>query len=221
MSIELPPLFQHALDRLSDEELMARGITRAEQRKRMEQRILRDREKSPEIGDDAPDLKLEVLKPEGKRSGEYLQISSLRGKFVGILFGSYSCPFFRKGAVRFIETAKILGDRVQFLCIYLDEAHTSDGIQLSVNRSEGIDYKKPNSYDERSTIAATCMRRFNFPFPMLLDSMANEADAKYFAFPVRLYLLNEEGRIAYKGGLGPHYLNVDEFEAAVRSVIST
>jgi len=215
MAIELPANFQRVLDSLTDEELAARGITREQQRVRMEERILRDLEKSPSVGDEVPSLTLEILTPDGMRSGEYLDISALRGKPVGILFGSYSCPYFRKAVAPFIEFANSHSDRVQFLCIYLDEAHASDGIQLTVNRTEGIDHKQPRSEDERAAIAADCLERFKFPFPVLLDTMDDDAKEYFIASPVRLYMLNKEGRIAYKGGLGPHYLDVEEFKASI------
>jgi hypothetical protein len=219
MATELPANFQRVLDSLTDEELAARGITREQQRKRMERRVLRDHEKSPSVGDEVPSLALEILTPDGMLRGEYLDISALRGKPVGILFGSYSCPFFRNAIPPFIDVANAHGDRIQFLCIYLDEAHASNGIQLTVNRTEGIDHKQPRSEDERATIAADCIERFKFPFPVLLDTMDDNAKEYFIASPVRLYMLNEEGRIAYKGGLGPHYLDVEEFAIAVSAAL--
>jgi len=33
-------------------------------------------------------------------------------------------------------------------------------------------------------------------------------------------MLNEEGRIPYKGGLGHHYLDVEEFAIAVSAALS-
>jgi len=33
--------------------------------------------------------------------------------------------------------------------------------------------------------------------------MDNEAEEAYFAWPERLYVVDESGRVAYKGGVGP------------------
>ncbi len=60
--------------------------------------------------------------------------------------------------------------------------------------------------------------RYNFSFPMVLDNMTDEAESKYAALPERLYVLDEQGRIAYKGGLGPFCFDVDEFDDAVKQV---
>lgn len=45
---------------------------------------------APKIGDPAPDFELERLSPDGSRTGETLRLSSLRGRPVGLVFGSYT-----------------------------------------------------------------------------------------------------------------------------------
>lgn len=104
---------------------------------------------------------------------------------------------------------------IQFLCVYIKEAHPTDGMQTLANVKEDILYAAPTTDDERADIAAVCMLRYNFSFPMLLDNMTDEAEAKYHALPERLYVIDADGRLAYKGGLGPHCFDVDEFEDAI------
>ena len=106
-------------------------------------------------------------------------------------------------------------DRVQFVCVYIKEAHPTDGIQSLTNIKEDILFETPRTDDERAEIAGVCMMRYNFSFPMLLDNMTDEAESRYNALPERLYVLDAAGRIAYKGGLGPHCFDVDEFARAV------
>ena len=45
---------------------------------------------APEVGDIAPDFTAERLTPSGKPTGATLTLSSLRGKPVGLVFGSYT-----------------------------------------------------------------------------------------------------------------------------------
>jgi hypothetical protein len=120
--------------------------------------------------------------------------------------------------VRLNDLAKKYQGRVQFVCVYIKEAHPTDGVQSLANVEEEILYEQPKTEDARADIAAVCMLRYNFSFPMLLDNMTDEANEKYNALPERLYVLDAEGRIAYKGGLGPHCFDVDEFEDAVKTV---
>ena len=70
-------------------------------------------------------------------------------------------------------------------------------------------------------IAATCMLRFNFSFPMLLDNMTDEAETKYVALPERLYVLDADGRVTFKGGLGPHCFDPTTWEAAIKELIAS
>jgi hypothetical protein len=74
---------------MSDEELAYRGWTRDGIRERWQGRIEKDKS-SPQIGEEAPDFELELLSAEGQRGGEMLRLSSLRGKPVGIYFGSFT-----------------------------------------------------------------------------------------------------------------------------------
>lgn len=53
------------------------------------ERLVRE-EVAPEIGDLAPDFTAERLTASGKAMGEALTLSALRGKPVGLVFGSYT-----------------------------------------------------------------------------------------------------------------------------------
>ncbi len=44
----------------------------------------------PQPGTEAPDFELDMLARERGRSGEKVRLSSLRGKPVGLIFGSYT-----------------------------------------------------------------------------------------------------------------------------------
>ena len=120
--------------------------------------------------------------------------------------------------MRLNELSKKYADRVPFVCVYIKEAHPTDGIQSKSNVDEDILYTQPTTDDERAEIAGVCMLRYNFSFPMLLDNMTDEAESKYNALPERLYVIDGEGLITYKGGMGPHCFDVDEFEEAVQAV---
>ncbi|NKB20288.1 MAG: deiodinase [Alphaproteobacteria bacterium] len=112
--------------------------------------------------------------------------------------------------------AKNLGDDVQLLGIYIREAHAEGEDQVPRNLDEGVVFAQPESEDERAEVASACMLRYNFSFPMLLDGMDNDAEEKYISWPDRLYLIDRDGKVAFKSGLGPFYFDVDEFEEAIR-----
>ncbi len=89
MSDELPERIARRIAAISDDELKFRGRTREGMRRSWLERIERDKD-SPRIGDQAPEFELELLSPAGIRTGETLGLSSLRGRPVGLIFGSFT-----------------------------------------------------------------------------------------------------------------------------------
>ena len=123
--------------------------------------------------------------------------------------------------MRFEEIAVKYRNRTRMLCIYTEEAHPSDGVQHGKNIEEGIQFKEPTNLNERAENARACLQRYNFSFPMALDSMKNETESNYVTMAIRLYIIDGLGRIAYRGGLGPRYLDVDEFETSLATLVGT
>lgn len=118
--------------------------------------------------------------------------------------------------MRLDTIAKEYGDKVEFLCVYIREAHPTDGSQSPPNLEDDVLFAQPTTEDERAEVAAACMLRFNFSFPMVLDNMSDEVESNYQAMPERLYTLDAEGRVTWKCGLGPHLFDPDGFEEEVK-----
>ncbi|PYU74099.1 MAG: hypothetical protein DMG49_05200 [Acidobacteria bacterium] len=60
--------------------------------------------------------------------------------------------------------------------------------------------------EQRVIIANDFTKRFKFPLPFGVDDMSNAANDAYAAWPERIYIIDESGHIAYRGGIGPfHY----------------
>ena len=60
MAIDLPEKFENIVVNATEEWLEKRGKTRDELRSFIEKRVLRDQEKSPKVGDAAPDFEVEL-----------------------------------------------------------------------------------------------------------------------------------------------------------------
>ncbi len=117
--------------------------------------------------------------------------------------------------------AQKYGDRAHFLCVYIKEAHPTDGSQSPSNIDDDVLFTQPTTDDERAEVAAACMLRYNFSFPMVLDNMTNEAESKYFAMPERLYVLDSAGVVTWQCGIGPHLFDPAGFEAAIEARLAT
>lgn len=106
-------------------------------------------------------------------------------------------------------------DRVDFLTIYIREAHPTDEWQMESNEKNKDDvcYVQPKTLGQRIAIANDFTRRFRFPLPFGIDEMTNAANDAYAAWPERLYIIDESGRISYKGGNGPFKYDPKEVRA--------
>lgn len=60
------------------------------------------------------------------------------------------------------------------------------------------------------------MLNLGFTIPILLDNMQNEVDDKYAALPERLYVLNKDGEVYYRGIMGYPGFNVDTWFEAIK-----
>ena len=109
-----------------------------------------------------------------------------------------------------------LKDRVQFYCVYIQEAHPTDGRQSAQNLVDEVLYEQPKSIEEREDVAQMCVLRLDLKMPMLLDNMSNEVDRLYAALPDRLYLLDENGVVVFRTLVGSPGFDVDAWHAAIR-----
>jgi hypothetical protein len=103
--------------------------------------------------------------------------------------------------------------------VYVREAHPTDEWQMKSNLKDKDDvcYAQPKTLEQRLAIANDFTKRFKFPLPFGIDDMSNAANDAYAAWPERLYVIDESGRIAYRGGMGPfnyHPAEVREWLAA-------
>jgi hypothetical protein len=106
---------------------------------------------------------------------------------------------------------------VEFVCVYIQEAHPQDGWQVLMNTQQGIVYDQPDTESKRAEVAQACVLGLKFRMPMLLDRMSNQVDQAYSALPERLYLLDEQGRILWRSGPGPWGFDIEGWEKAIRA----
>jgi alkylhydroperoxidase family enzyme len=110
---------------------------------------------------------------------------------------------------------KKYGDGVEFLAIYVREAHPTEGWRMSSNDRVGISIPQPRKLTERVAVANQCCSSLEMSMPLLVDDMNDLVGHAYSGMPDRLYLIDREGRIAYKGGRGPFGFKARELEQSV------
>jgi hypothetical protein len=76
-------------------------------------------------------------------------------------------------------------------------------MKSNLKEKDDVCYAQPKTLEQRLVIANDFTKRFKFPLPFGVDDMSNAANDAYAAWPERLYIIDESGRIAYRGGNGP------------------
>ena len=99
--------------------------------------------------------------------------------------------------------------------VYITEAHPSDVWQMQSNVKEKVVFASPKNEDERAVIAGACVRKLGIKIPAVLDEFGDSTEQSYTGWPDRMYLIDRQGRVAYKGGRGPFGFKPGELEHAL------
>jgi hypothetical protein len=105
-----------------------------------------------------------------------------------------------------------LADEIELVYVYIKEAHPSDEWQMESNEEEGVVFPQPRNDTERRLRAKAFVSEMGVEGLTLVDDIRNTANACYAAWPERLYVIDRDGRIVYKGGMGPFGFDTDELE---------
>jgi len=136
-----------------------------------------------------------------------------------------------KGTVSLHDLYAAYRDRVQFLVIYIREAHPKDGwwlggglagrlIKLYARRA-ATDIYDPKTIQERRAAAGRCEMSLKYGVQTYVDEMDDAVNRAYAALPTRLYLVGRDGRVAYAGGLGPWGFKPDDLKTAIDAYLAT
>ena len=94
-------------------------------------------------------------------------------------------------------------DQVDFVVVYIREAHPEDGWVLTMNREQEIVLDDPTSNEERLEVASSCAIGLKIRMPVVVDDIDDRIASAYGALPDRLYLIDKGGKVVYQGEPGP------------------
>ena len=103
--------------------------------------------------------------------------------------------------------------------VYIEEAHASDVWQLPVNERQNVVFAAPKSLEERYGIASSCVRKLNIKMPAVVDSFDDAVERAYTGWPDRLYVIDRDGRVAYKSAPGPYGFRPLEARAVLARLV--
>jgi type I thyroxine 5'-deiodinase len=112
-------------------------------------------------------------------------------------------------------------DRIAFYVVYIQEAHPTDLWQLSSNTKDGVLFASAKSAEERSSTASSCVRKLGIQIPAVLDKMDDGTERAYTGWPDRIYLIDQNGRVAFKTAPGPFGFSTSDLELALNEITNT
>jgi hypothetical protein len=86
---------------------------------------------------------------------------------------------------------------------------------MTTNDRAGIAVVQPREAGEREGVARKCCSALGVTMPMVVDAMDDRVGHLYSGMPDRLYVLDADGRVAYKSGRGPFGFKPGEMEQAL------
>jgi hypothetical protein len=164
----------------------------------------------PILNEKARDFTLDVN--DGKQK---ITLSKLIGpKPVVLIFGNFTCGPFRMQAGNVDKLYQKYNDRATFVMVYVREAHPSNGWRIDNSMIE-VNVVQPKTYEERVRVAQVCRQRLGFSFHVLVDSIEDSVGSYFSGMPSRLYIIDNQGKVAFKSARGPYGFKPDELEQSL------
>jgi Iodothyronine deiodinase len=121
--------------------------------------------------------------------------------------------------------------QVQFLSIYINEAHPVDGWWLGrgfwkwavklYSPKVAMDINAHKTMEERRKAAGQCEDTLQYGIHTYVDEMDDSVSKAYAAYPTRLYLVGVDGKVVYAAGLGPFGFHPRELGEAIEKYLKT
>lgn len=165
----------------------------------------------PNLNEKAPDFALKTF--DGSQT---IRLGDVIGKKPVVLtFGNFTCGPFRSMFPGVESVYKRFAEEAVFLTIYVREAHPTDGWKMESNTRLGVAVEQPKTYAERTAVATQCHQLLKPTMPLLVDEINDPVGNAYSGMPARLYVIDRQGKVAYKSGRGPFGFKSGEMEQAL------
>jgi len=165
----------------------------------------------PHVGDAAPGFTLGTVKGE-----DTVSFKSLVGKKPTVLIlGNFTCGPFRALYTDLESIHRRHKKDAEFLMVYVREAHPADGWKMEQNERLGVSVLQPKTLGERTKVAGQFCTKLKPTMPVVVDDVDDKVGNLYSGMPGRLYVIDANGKVAYKSGRGPFGFRAGEMEQAL------
>src|SRR5213594_5141712 len=92
---------------------------------------------------------------------------------------------------------------------------------MESNVRDQVVFASPKNEEERAFVAGACVRKLGVKIPAVLDEFGNSTERAYTGWPDRMYVIDAQGRIAYKSKPGPFGFKPAELATTLARVVGT
>ena len=111
------------------------------------------------------------------------------------------------------------GDRIEFIVVYIREAHPEEGWVVNPNRAADILINDPETNEERVEVAASGAVNLQIRMPVVVDDVDDAIASAYGALPDRLYLIDRDAIVTFQGDPGPWGFDPAALEKAIEATL--
>ena len=129
------------------------------------------------------------------------------------------------------ELYQSYNDRVQFLLIYIREAHPVDGwwmgggimgkLVKKYSPAVALNVNDPQTIEERRSVAGRSVTTLQYGIRTYVDEMDDPVSKTYAAKPTRLYLIGLDGHVVYAARIGSYGFKPNELKQAIDAYLQS
>lgn len=87
--------------------------------------------------------------------------------------------------------------------VYVAEAHPTDGWQVQQNVRQGVLVANHKAMEDRIKAAEKMQQDLGLKLPIIIDEMDDKISKAYDGWPDRIYIIDQNQKIVYRGDPGP------------------
>lgn len=87
--------------------------------------------------------------------------------------------------------------------VYISEAHPTDGWQVPQNVKQGVLVATHKALEDRFKAADKLRQDLGLKLPIIVDGMDDKISKAYDGWPDRIFIIDKDLKIVYRGDPGP------------------
>jgi hypothetical protein len=91
---------------------------------------------------------------------------------------------------------------------------------MGSNVKDKVVFASPKDEEGRALVAGACVRKLGIEIPAVIDQFGNSTEQAHTGWPDRLYVIDSNGKVAYKAKPRPFGFKADELRAALGRLVN-